>query len=773
MKSRNLIKLREHKIRIPTFKVLTFDQLIHNSQMLINIIKEGEPFDNVRDYIIHNFHVDVNAIDGLSSKIAVRSDCSLEDDKQLSFAGVFDSFLHVDKREAADYIKKCLLSLYSKKTMEYVSLHSIDISDLKMNVILQDMVVGEISGVIFTSNPQGILNESVITVARSTCDVVVEDRVDTTTYYYNNTDKTYYFTGKDDMLSGELIHDILTIVHRVQKVLEEELLDIEFTISNGTIYILQARPITSIDTSTIYVYDNSNIVESYPNITLPLTVSFAKEIYTGVFKGVARRMLSNDKAMRKLDHILENMVGEKIGRMYYRIDNWYDVLQVLPFHKKIIPVWQDMLGVTNTDYKKNVVDISVFDRFRVYYNFFCAIKNSPKNMKKLNETFIDIYEKFRVKINHNLTPKELKDLYMEIGGALFDIWDLTLINDMYAFIFTGLLKKRMKRQYKDDYEQRVSDMISGVINIESIKPITSIINLVELYHSGDNEGYKKAFDEHIDTYGDRVVEELKLETKTFRTNPELLEQLIIEYSANMDKLNQLNKEATPSDTGSFNGYFAKRALLGIQLREQSRLNRSKIFGMVRSIIHKISIDFTQRGILKDPDDIFYLTLSEVFSIIDKPFDVEKRIVDRKKAYEVYHELPEYSRLVITNDTVDKRHFNSNNKVHRNSNKDSLIGTVCSTGKVIGEALVIKKPSDAKHVAGKIIIAKMTDPGWVYIIASSIGIITQKGSILSHTAIVSRELGIPAIVGVDNVTDVIKTGDRVVLDADRGIVEVIR
>ncbi len=68
---------------------------------------------------------------------------------------------------------------------------------------------------------------------------------------------------------------------------------------------------------------------------------------------------------------------------------------------------------------------------------------------------------------------------------------------------------------------------------------------------------------------------------------------------------------------------------------------------------------------------------------------------------------------------------------------------------------------------------MTDPGWVYILANALGIVTEKGSILSHTAIVSRELGIPAIVGVSGITDAIKSGQHVILNGDKGTVEVIK
>ena len=104
--------------------------------------------------------------------------------------------------------------------------------------------------------------------------------------------------------------------------------------------------------------------------------------------------------------------------------------------------------------------------------------------------------------------------------------------------------------------------------------------------------------------------------------------------------------------------------------------------------------------------------------------------------------------------------------------NGLTGVPCSAGQAEGEALVIKDVKDAKDVKGKILIARMTDPGWVFLLASASGIISEKGSLLSHTAIISRELGIPAVVGVTDATDIIKTGDTVKIDGTSGKIEIV-
>jgi pyruvate,water dikinase len=104
---------------------------------------------------------------------------------------------------------------------------------------------------------------------------------------------------------------------------------------------------------------------------------------------------------------------------------------------------------------------------------------------------------------------------------------------------------------------------------------------------------------------------------------------------------------------------------------------------------------------------------------------------------------------------------------------SLQGIPCSKGKVTGEVLIINNAMEAKNAKDKILVTKMTDPGWVFLLASAKGIIAEKGSLLSHTAIISRELKIPSIVGVDNALDILKNNDIVSMDGNTGIIEILR
>ena len=316
----NLIKLRDNGFNVPAFTVVPYE----------DTVKEDLQFD----------------MPSSGKLFSVRSSANVEDGEFQSFAGQFDTFLNVPGENVKDKIKEIISSLNSDGVKAYCEKSGTDISDIKMNIIVQDMIDSDIAGVLFTANPQGILNESVITVGRGLGEGIVSSKVDTTSYYYNLTDRICYFEGKEDLLDQDKIEELIGISNKM-KAIFGEYLDIEFAVKNGVIYILQVRPITTLKTSDPLIMDNSNIVESYPGISSPLTTSFVDLVYSGVFKGVCRRVLKNDKELNKHEDVFLNMTGHVNGRVYYKISNWYTVIKFLPMSKKIIPVWQEMMGVRN------------------------------------------------------------------------------------------------------------------------------------------------------------------------------------------------------------------------------------------------------------------------------------------------------------------------------------------------------------------------------------------------------------------------------------------
>lgn len=142
--------------------------------------------------------------------------------------------------------------------------------------------------------------------------------------------------------------------------------------------------------------------------------------------------------------------------------------------------------------------------------------------------------------------------------------------------------------------------------------------------------------------------------------------------------------------------------------------------------------------------------------------------ERKIEYYNYEKIPTYSRLVFSNKIINK----SNIGVISVLTENKLYGVGVSEGIVEGEVIIIDEPNINIEVNDKIILTKMTDPGWVFLIKNCKGVIAQQGSLLSHTAIISRELKKPAIVNVKNVLQILKSGDRVRINGLTGEIEKI-
>jgi pyruvate,water dikinase len=185
----------------------------------------------------------------------------------------------------------------------------------------------------------------------------------------------------------------------------------------------------------------------------------------------------------------------------------------------------------------------------------------------------------------------------------------------------------------------------------------------------------------------------------------------------------------------------------------------------------IGNNLVKDNIIESKRDIYYLKLDEIFNI-SNDIDYKKLISDRKKIYKSYYKLPAYSRLVFMDGEFDKTIKDVS------LNKDNfdcleLKGIPCSFGVVEGEVLVVNNVDEISDVKDKILVTKMTDPGWVFLLATAKGVISEKGSLLSHTAIISRELKIPSIVGVDNLMRILKSGDIVRMDAASGVINIIK
>lgn len=686
---------------------------------------------------------------------AVRSSFSSEDGVEHSFAGQFETILNVQKSDIKNAVGKVFDSMQNKSVDDYCEAKNISTANLGC-VIIQEMIDADYSGVVFTANPQGILNESVVVVGSGVGNNVVEDKIETTTYFYNQDDGIFYFeqNGNSPILEESVFRDIIETSLKIKHILGFDA-DIEFAIKENKVWILQARPITTLSFENPVILDCSNIIESYPGVALPLTQSFVKTIYYEIFKNCLLRITKDKEYINSIDTELQEMVTVANWRMYYKISNWYSALRLLPCSNKIISIWQKMMGVEN---KKIVFNENTKPSFKtkiqIVKSFMHYIHKCPEYNEKLDNEFKVLYSTAVKSLNEYNTVDELLKLYDETRLNVLEEWDVTLINDIYTFLYTHLAGEKHKEH------------ICDIKNIESMKPAIAINELVCIARDSGIEldTYDNAFDEYIQEYGDRVLGELKLETQTYRTNPELLDQYV-----HMSLMNEQFDTISVGNAKEYKGnLFVKRAKIGIKNREISRMNRSRLFGFTRDLFLKIGEIFVKEDRIDNKRDIFYLYIDE---IENQTCDYKTLVAYRKKQEQHYNKVPHYGRLVFEKNIINKeRNIEEEFLV---ANNRVLSGIPTSAGVISGEVIVINDVVSNVDTTGKIIVTKSTDPGWVFMIKNCVGIIAEKGSLLSHTAIISRELHKPAIVNVKDCTKILKNGDQITMDAVTGKIEILQ
>ncbi len=678
---------------------------------------------------------------------AVRSSFTKEDSEEQSFAGQFETFLNVKRCDVSKAVENVRNSINNRNVQDYAKATGESAAG-RMNVIVQEMIDADVSGVIFTANPIGILNEIVITVGKGTGDNVVEDKTETTTYYYNNDDGIFIESAQENspLLSDSLLNRLIEYTKQIKDIFSYYA-DIEFAVKNEQIFFLQIRPVTTISKGDLIVLDNSNIVESYPGVSLPLTQDFVKLVYKGIFFSCIRHFTKDEALVKQLEPCLDKMVDTADWRMYYRINNWYAVLRILPFSKSIMKIWQEMLGLTNiTIPEEEQLSIKKSTKVRIFFNFIKYIFNTPKYMDSLNAGFAKRFTQYRCDVENCQTIEDCINYFYHLIDDVLADWDITLINDIYTFIFTAMSGKNNR--------ERIAD----VRNLESMKPVLAINELMRIAKAEgvDSQKYLDAEEKYIDLYGDRCLGELKIETKTYRVDPMLLRQQVING----------NPSDTPAEVDKKrDNPFVKRAKIGIKNREISRMNRSRLYGLIRTISLKVGVILTNQGRIERPEDVFYLHLDEIL----RADDFKELVFSRKEQEAFFCEMPTFGRLVYANSIID---HNITGQGWPLIHSDRLHGVATSAGIAEAPVVVIEQPDYTQDITGKILVARSTDPGWVFLIQNACGIITEKGSLLSHTAIISRELHKPAVVNVKDCTKILKTGDRVRLNAYDGTVTIL-
>jgi pyruvate,water dikinase len=443
-------------------------------------------------------------------------------------------------------------------------------------------------------------------------------------------------------------------------------------------------------------------------------------------------------------------------------------------------------------------------------------------------------------------------LLHDITARIVRGWEITLWNDAFTFSITALTRKALARLGAEDAPRLLADLLSGdapddVIHMESALSIASTTHLAaELARQPDlldavrargqgalsdpiARAFAKEFEAHLHRFGDRTMNELKLETRTFRQRPEDLLALLVSYADNpqaskagsgdtsrydraWNQVVSLISAGVECSANSVQWKVIKKLALqkGVRKlvqsarkcmrhRENSRFDRSRAYGIARAITTRIGEQMLSVRLLDDAADVYLLHLEEIESfsrtlsqhggsVSPQTRDTMNALLhERRTAVSGWRDLQPEGRFWIRgfdpgqNTIPQEGQGTASTQLATDSESNSrhqgddlvLCGIGSSPGRVSGTAAVLDEPSVGAQVNGKILVTRMTDPGWVFLMVNCAGLVSEKGSILSHTAIIGREMGIPTVVGVTGATKQIADGASVVVDGSTGKITITR
>lgn len=206
-----------------------------------------------------------------------------------------------------------------------------------------------------------------------------------------------------------------------------------------------------------------------------------------------------------------------------------------------------------------------------------------------------------------------------------------------------------------------------------------------------------------------------------------------------------------------------RSLIGI--REHPKYFIVQNFDILRQVILQEAAKLVAAGILEKPEDVFWFSLQEIKEMIETQ-RVDRGVISMRKEKFKYDETLNPPRVMTSEGEIISA------KPAAHLPPGALAGSPVSAGTVEGRARVILKLEEAKMDKGDILVAPYTDPGWTPLFPLAAGLVTEVGGLMTHGAVVAREYGIPAVVGVENATRKIQDGQKVRVDGTQGLVEII-
>lgn len=705
-------------------------------------------------------------LSGLSDKYtyAVRSSALGEDGMNASFAGAYETVLDVKKGDIRSSIDSVFTSADAARVSIYAHERKAECGGIA--VVVQRFVKPGFAGVLFTSD---VITGSAARMTGNYVKGIGEQLVsgNSNAEEFSFDTLKYRYTGSTELQPyASRLYKYALKIRRLYSCPQ----DIEWAVSEGSVYILQARPITTLqgkrtDTYEIndslggeYLFSRTNVGEIFMRPVSPATYGILDSI---------------------CDMIGIPFISNICGQPYANISSLCSMLVSFGLSEK--KAWQIISDIAGELPEDTKIPIYPFDKkkfIKRIISLLFAKKPGSQNLpskKEIAKRLGDIAEEL------------IQELHgIDTNSGLYDFWvnrcDSYMSAGMSAILGSLSIKplfNTRKSIIKIAGEELANELCSNCSSegmLESLKP---------LYVLEDVIAGRITRDEYIRRYGHRCANEMELSCPYPYEAPDFLDKVIDEYrrsGVNAHQMKAVQEIKFKDAVSRFRQLYPRKAgwldkklksfSKAAYIRENIRSQGVKLFCLMREFLLRAA-ELNGLG-----DDIFMLYFTETMRLLKGDSTVLDNIPARRKSYEKYLEMPTFPNIIIGRFEPDKWLADDKRRLDiyrfgesRMPDMDAEIkGYAGAAGIVEGTACVLGDISEADTlVKGEILVTTATNIGWTTIFPKVSAIVTDIGAPLSHAAIVAREFGIPAVVGCRNAVTLIKTGDRIRVDGINGLV----
>jgi phosphohistidine swiveling domain-containing protein len=754
-----------------------------------------------------------------AATVSVRSSATAEDLPGHSFAGQYETILGVTSlADCLEAVKRCWASVWTDRAFDYRRRNGIDHRQVEMAVIVQRQIEPEAAGVAFTLDPiKGSRSRIVIESCRGLGEALVSGQVqpDRIVLRKKNLELVRQnLATEEPSLDLKSVRRLARRVRRVEKRLGGPQ-DVEWATGDGTLWFLQARPITAIPQPKPWedrqVWTNLNLGEVAPEVMTPMTFSVIVLMFEPLFVPIFRFVGAD---LHKYPP-----GGLVAGRLYFNINTGLAAARPFVSPARLSVANSLFGGEQNRRFELGEFDLCDEDLPDLGFSWPKYILSWPGLIRDLFTHRPSRNEAFKARaraLNDELARFDVATATVEeLIGMVTRVFREGLESFELLYMWPGSVAAavfgKVCQKWLDDEEParryRLFAAQGGIADTEAGLDLWRLAALAhedrqteaalrsdcgwdtirpELASTGAGRRFIQAWDRFMAMHGQHCHSELELYSPRWTETPDYVLGLVQGYLRAIDRANPLErhrqlaerrKRLTQQCLRKLKNPI-KRWIFNWSLRQTQRLacdrenwknEAVRTFAGVRRIFLELGERLRRQGIFMDRQDIFFLEIGEVEPVVQgrADFDVKQRIAQRRAEYE--WNVAQTPPPVV----VGRYDPRKDTGLKIDAHVKVLKGMAVSPGVVTGKARVITHPGDGQHVEpGEILVAPVTNPAWTPYFLPAAGVVVDMGGVLSHGAIIAREYGIPAVVNVGPASRIIRTGQTLRVDGDRGTVMIL-